>query len=201
MRKFVVLCVAVLCLSGAVLAQNDPTAPAASRQPMSVTLSGGQGGHRSGGSDYAWQVGMNYTYQRFDMSGNNTSLQGFHTTVSKYLGDSVWGLEGAVSASWGAISPVVKEKLVFYGGGLRIAARGRRLQPWLHGLFGGAHTRISQGIGPAAFNGFAYEAGGGLDWMLSGHWAIRMQADYLGTRIGGVWQHSISAGGGLLVMF
>jgi opacity protein-like surface antigen len=201
MRKFVVLCVAVLCLSGAVLAQNDPTAPVATTQPMSVTLSGGQGGHRGGGDGGNWQVGMNYTYQRYDISGNNNGLQGFHTTVSKYLGDSNWGLEGAVSASWGAINPLTKEHLVFYGGGLRISARDRRVQPWVHALVGGAHVRLTQAIGPAAFNGFAFEVGGGLDWRLSGHWALRMQVDYLATRIGGAWQHGINAGAGLVVSF
>jgi opacity protein-like surface antigen len=206
MRKLFVVCAAVLCLSGAVLAQNDPTAPAASTQPMSVTLSGGQGRHRSmGGDDFPWQVGMNFLYQRYDLSGNNTGLMGFQTSVAKYLGDSVFGLEGAASASWGTIStgPTfnVKENVVFYGGGVRIAPRGRKLTPWVHGLFGGEHVRVTQQVGPASFNGFALMVGGGIDWKFSSRMAFRVQVDYLAPRINGVWQNTINVGGGIVVSF
>jgi opacity protein-like surface antigen len=202
MRKLLVLCAAILCLSGAVLAQNDPTAPAASTQPMSVTLSGGQGRHRSMGSDdFPWQVGMNFLYQRYDLSGNNDGLMGFQSSVAKYLGDSMFGIEASASATWGKITPLIKENVVFYGGGVRIAPRGRRLTPWFHALFGGEHVRISQGIGPASFNGFAFQVGGGVDWKFSSRMAFRVQVDYLGPRISGVWQNTINVGGGIVVSF
>jgi opacity protein-like surface antigen len=201
MRKLLVLCAATLCLSGAVLAQNDPTAPVAATQPMSVTLSGGQGARPAMGGDNPWQVGMIYLYQRFDISNNNNNMMGFQSSVARYFGDSMFGIEAATSASWGKISPLVKENNVFYGGGLRVAPRGRRLTPWVHGLFGGEHVRFSQGGGISIFNGFAFEAGGGVDWKLTHRFALRVQVDYLGTRLGGVWQKTINAGGGLVVSF
>ena len=81
--------------------------------------------------------------------------------------------------------------------GPRVAARGDRVTPFAHALFGGAHisrdfvvtpvTPVPPGIGPVAFDAsetaFAMAVGGGVDIKLTDHVALRaIQADYLMTR-------------------
>ena len=207
MRKLAVILAAALCLCGAVVAQNDST-PAPATQPVSVTLSAGSPslghGRASRGSDNSpWQLGTNFLYQRYDFgsSGDNTSLFGLHTSIARFLGESMFAIEGAATATWGNFSPMIKEHQVFYGGGVKVAMRGRRVQPWAHFLAGGVHLRFTQTIGNPSFNGFAFMAGGGIDYKLSNHLALRVQVDYLRARVSTFWHNDVNVGGGIVVLF
>jgi hypothetical protein len=195
MRKFIILSAAVLCFAGAAAAQNNTTATVAADPAPAPS------NRLSSDSGYPWQVGTNFTYQRFDIGGGNTNLYGIHTTVTRWLGDSWFGLEGTVTASFGSLTPAVREKVVFYGGGAHVGKRSGRLQPWGHFLVGGAHDRFSQGGGLSAFNTFGIMGGGGVDLQWRSHIAWRFQADYLGTHFGGVWQQTVTTGVGILFDF
>jgi hypothetical protein len=195
MRKTILLCAAILCFAGAAAAQTDTTvnlvaepAPAAASKMHT-------------GNDYPWQVGANFTYQRFDMGGSNSNLYGVQTTVNRWLGDGMFGIEGDVIATFGRFSPHLREQQVFYGGGLHVGSRSGKYQPWGHILAGGAHERFNQAIGPSGFNGFGIMGGGGVDFQWNAHIAFRAQADFLGTHYNGLWQKSISTGGGILFDF
>lgn len=195
MRKFIVLGAAMLCFAGAAAAQSDTTvnfvaepAPAAASKM-----------HTS--NDYPWQVGANFVYQRFNIGGSNSNLYGLQTSVAHWLGDSMFGIEGDVTTTFGRFSAHIREQQVFYGGGIHVGARSGKLQPWGHVLVGGAHERFNQGIGPSGFNGFGIMAGGGADLQWSAHIAFRFQGDYVVTRYNGLWQNSVGAGAGILFDF
>jgi len=195
MRKFIVLFAAVLCFAGAAIAQNNTTATVTA-DPAAAGAS-----RLSSSSGYPWQVGTNFTYQRFDIGQGNANLYGIHTTVTRWLGDSWFGLEGTVTATFGRASPTNREQLVFYGGGAHMGKRSGTFQPWAHVLAGGAHDRFNQGVGTPSFNTFGIMAGGGVDIQWRPHIAWRAQADYLGTRFGSVWQKSVTTGVGILFDF
>jgi len=195
MRKFIMLSAAMLCFAGAVAAQNDTTATLVS-EPAPAAAS-----KMSSDSGYPWQVGTNFTYQRFDIGAGNSNLYGIQTSVARWISDSPIGIEGAVSATFGRLNPHVREQIVFYGGGIKVGKHEGKYQPWAHLLFGGAHDRFNQGIGPAAFNTWGLMGGGGVDIQWRSHIAWRGQVDFLGTHFGGVWQKTVSVGGGIVLDF
>jgi hypothetical protein len=195
MRKFIVLSAAMLCFAGAAAAQSDTTVNVVA-EPAPAAASNM---HTS--NDYPWQVGANFAYQRFDIGGSNSNLYGVQTSVARWLGDSMFGIEGDVTATFGRFNPHIREQQVFYGGGVHIGARSGKLQPWGHVIAGGAHERFNQGVGPSGFNGFGIMAGGGADIQWRSHVAFRFQADFLTTHYNGFWQKSISTGAGVLFDF
>ena len=147
MRKFMILGAVMLCFAGVAAAQTDTTVNVvAEPAPAAAHLF-----HSSYG--YPWQVGMNFLYQRFDIGGSDSNLYGLHTTVNRWLGDSMFGIEGDVTATFGRLIPTRREQQVFYGGGVHIGERSGKFQPWAHVLAGGAHERFNQGGGQSAFNG------------------------------------------------
>jgi hypothetical protein len=198
MRKIILSCAAILCFAGAAAAQNtttatvsaDPAAPAATPAAS-----------RTSSNDYPWQVGTNFTYQRFDIGKGNANLYGIQTSVTRWISDSPIGIEGAVTANFGRFSPTVREQVVFYGGGIKVGKREGKYQPWAHLLFGGAHDRFNQGVGPASFNTWGLLAGGGVDIQWRSHIAWRGQVDFLGSHFGGVFQKTVSVGGGIVFDF
>jgi hypothetical protein len=201
MRKIIVLCAAALIFAGIAAAQDNTTATVATVTADSASAPAAAAGKISTENGYPWQVGANFTYQRFDIGGGNSNLYGIHSTVTRWIGDSWFGIEGTVAASFGDLNPLRREQVVFYGGGAHVGKRTGRFQPWAHFLVGGAHDRFTQAIGPASFNNLGIMGGGGLDIQWRSHIAFRVQADYLGTRFGSVWQKSVTTGAGILFDF
>lgn len=196
MRKIFVLCAAILSFVGIAAAQENTTASVAADPAPAAASS-----RFSSESSYPWQVGANFTYQRFDIGGGNSNLFGIHTSVTRWIGDSWFGIEGTAAASFGNLGPTRKEQVVFYGGGAHVGKRTGKFQPWAHFLAGGAHDRFSQADNPASFNALGLMGGGGVDIQWREHLAWRVQADYLGTRFGSVWQPTITTGVGILFDF
>ncbi len=193
MRKWIVFCMAALCLAGTANAQNTASAPAPSAPAPS-------GPSSSYGDETKWLLGIGYVYQRFDIGGNNTNMNGIQTSVAYFI-NNYFAVEGGVTATFGTFSPAANQHLAFYGGGARIQARGQKWQPWGHALFGGTYVRFTQGAGPATFNGFGIMAGGGVDYKFRPHIGFRVQGDYLGTHVSGFWQKTASVGGGIVFDF
>jgi hypothetical protein len=200
MRKWIVLFAAALCIVGTASAQNTvsvaTTTPDSSAAPA-PTPNGAPGGSTI---DSKVLVGFGYQFDYFDISGNKTIMNGVSGSFSYFLND-YFAIEAATTATFGNFNAVTAEHLIFYGGGGRIQMRGRRVQPWAHVLIGGGYTRFTQGVGPATFNGIGLMAGGGVDYKVTPHAAVRVQVDYLGTRFSSVWQTTMGVGAGIVFDF
>ncbi len=211
MQKFLALCVAVLCFSVAVAAQDISTTPATTPGATAASPA------RRGGSDLpGWQVGINYSFVRFrSESKEDFNMHGFNTSVTRYLND--WfGLEGDIGAVFGDTPATggpgpftagnLRAKLLLYGGGPHLAYRhGSRIEPWVHAVFSGAHFRFSQTGAPTAnlskINAFAYAVGGGVDFKLGPHLYLRGQGDFLSTRFFDTWQKNAQVQAGIVINF
>jgi len=89
--------------------------------------------------------------------------------------------------------------LVNYLFGPKLTYRSRgRLSPFAQVLFGGERVSVSaSGLGSTSDSSFAMAFGGGADYEMTNHVAIRLiQAEYLYTKFGGTHQNNgrISAG-------
>src|ERR1700674_3281222 len=106
----------------------------ASPSPQPKFLYGGR-------DDYRWQLGIGASWLRFRSSVFNASAVGINTSVVYFTND--WfGIEGDISAVF-APTIFVNEhvKIATYGAGPKIAWRQKQWEPWLHGIFGGAHVQ------------------------------------------------------------
>jgi hypothetical protein len=158
-----VLALAVLCVLPSAKAQE---------QPDKVEIFGG------------------YTYTRFNI---NAYVSGFPPS-STYIGNGGGGnLEYNANRWLGLVGDFtgyyVGTTSTAYGGafsymfGPRVNFRRGRVTPFVQTLFGGIVT--TSGIGqPGPVNSFAMTAGGGVDFKVSRHFAIRpVQAEYFLTKI------------------
>jgi hypothetical protein len=148
-----------------------------------------------------WQLGFAYTYFRFRSAPITANLNGIDTSLA-YMLDERFGIEGSVNAAFSTLLPgFPKEhaKLLTYMGGARYAWPGRKWEPWVHALVGGAHLQPQTAAGGRA--GFAYSAGGGADFHLKPWISIRMQGNWVGTRFFSENQNSIQIASGILLHF
>jgi len=205
MRRLILLLGAVLFLSMAAAAQENPVtfafpAPAAAASP--------QGG---GGSLTDWQLTIGYQFNRIYPLVHGTNTNGLNLSVVRFFGNH-FGLEGNVGAGFGNTSTFTIPnstpcapgcvKTVFAGVGAHVSfVRDRRLEPWAHALVGLEHFRFTQTSTLGTLNSFAYLAGAGLDWNFSPRAAIRGQIDYLGTNILAARQGNLQIVGGLVLNF
>jgi len=202
MRKTLALCGAVLCFALAAAAQDNSAAPAAVSSATATATPA-----RSSSFDlYHWQVGINYNYVRFrPSSGSSFQLNGFNTSLTRYLND--WfGLEADAGAAWGhtpssgPLSPSQTAKFLFYGGGVHLAYRHKdRVEPWVHALVGGAH--LYPKTAGNNLSALGYAAGGGLDIKLHPRLSLRVQGDFLGTHFFSTWQKNFQFQTGLVINF
>lgn len=144
----------------------DPAEPA----PKPKFLYGGR-------DDYRWQLALGISWIRFRSSIFNASAVGTNTAVAYFLND--WfAVEGTVSTGF---APQIFDrehvKLLFYGGGAKIAWRQKRWEPWLHGIFGGMHEQPQTANGGR--NSFGIQAGGGADYRFNPRFSGRLEGDYV----------------------
>ncbi len=201
MRKLLLLCVITLFFTVAAKAQNSPATLSASS-----TTSASPAPQRLGSVNaYPWELGVSYQFIRFKILGTTMNLHGFNTSATRFFGD--WfGLEGDVSGGFGntGVTPAFPisqtAKLVFFGGGPRIAIRHYdRIEPWAHALVGGVHFNPQTAFGGK--NALGFQGGIGMDFRLAPRLSWRVQGDYLGTRYFSSWQHNWKAGTGFVINF
>lgn len=132
-------------------------------------------------------VGYVYTRQtygnglgNFNMNGGIGQIAVYPSSwlgfVGEFGGSAVRNINGAPASG----------ALYSFMAGPRISFRHGPLQPYVQGLFGGAHldSTLQTRLGATSANGFAAAAGGGLDLKLSSHAAVRLgQVDYFLTRL------------------
>lgn len=147
-----------------------------------------------------WELGLGFNWIRFRSSIFNASAVGLKTSVVYYTNE--WfGIEGNVSA---VFAPEIFDrehvKLLVYGGGPKVAwRRYKRWDPWLHGIFGGAHEQ-PQTAGNSR-NSYSILAGGGADYNFNARFSGRLEGNYIRTGFFGQSQNNFQLGAGLVVHF
>ena len=200
MRKLLVLCAALFCLSLTASAQDstaafdastaasEPAAPAsfipADRKP--------------------WQLGVGFQYQHYQELGLSFSDYGYKADVTRYF--SNWfGLEGTAVAGFGSTgtTPNVDAKSLFLGGGPHVSLHNsNHFEPWVHVLVGWERFRFTQAFIYGANSHAAFWAGAGVDYKIgAGHVYWRLQGDFIGTNVGTGIEPNYALGTGLVLNF
>jgi len=141
--------------------------------------------------DYRWQLGLGGQYFRFQSNIINASLGGTNTTVS-YFTNGWLAVEGNIVTGFApAINVNEHVKYLGGGGGIRLAGRRNRFEPWVHALVGGAHLQ-PQTAGNSR-NAFSVQAGIGLDYRLHSRFSIRGETDWVYTTFFNQTQNNFQA--------
>ena len=152
-----------------------------------------------GREDYRWELGLGVAWLRFRSSVFKASAVGIDASVVYYTNE--WfGIEGDVTA---VFSPTILAnehvKIATYGAGPKIAWRQKRWEPWLHGIFGGAHEQPQ--IADQSRNTYTIKAGGGADYRWNPRISFRLEADYVRTSFFNQSQNNLQLVGGLVFHF
>jgi len=170
------------------LDEAEPAAPS----PQPKFLYGGR-------DDYRWQLGLSASWLRFRSSVFNASAVGINTSVV-YFTNEWFGVEGAISAVFAPTILVGEHvKIATYGAGPKIAWRQRQWEPWLHGIFGGAHEQPQ--IAGSGRNSYAIKAGGGADYRWNPRVSFRLEGDYVRTGFFKQSQNDFQLSGGIVFHF
>ena len=203
MRKLLVLCGTILCLSMAGEAQDVPAAfdasSPASEPPAPVTF---QPSERE-----SWQLGFGIQYQHFKILAETFHDFGYNTGITRYL-NNWFGIEGTAAVGFGSGSTAynLNAKSIFIGGGPHVAAQNRtRFEPWAHALVGWEHFRFSETnnvIGLGSNSAIGFMAGGGVDIKIFPRAYWRVQGDVIGSHFGSTTREfNYSIGSGLVLNF
>jgi hypothetical protein len=169
----------------------DPPTPA----PKPKFLYGGR-------DDYRWQLSLGASAFRFQSNVTNAfnaTGVGIMTSVTYFLNE--WfAVEGNVTATF-APSVLKNEdvKFVTYGGGAKIAWRQKRWEPWMHGIFGGAHEQPQTAAGGR--NAYLIQVGGGADYRWNPRVSFRLEGDYVRTGFFSHSQNNLLVAGGIVFHF
>jgi hypothetical protein len=175
--------------STTLLAEPAPAGPA-TPSPKPRFVYGGR-------DDYRWQLSLAAVWFRFQSSAFNANAVGLKTTVTYFLNEWL-GVEGSFTAAFApAVFPRGPVHLGVYGGGPKIAWRQRRWEPWMHGIFGGAHENPQTAAGSK--NSYSIMAGGGADYRQNPHLSFRLETDYVRTGFFGKSQDNFLLAGGIVL--
>jgi hypothetical protein len=152
-----------------------------------------------GRDDYRWELSLAASWLRFRSSVFNASAVGFSTSVVYFTND--WfGVEGNVTA---VFAPTIFQnehvKIATYGAGPKIAWRQKRWEPWLHGIFGGAHEQPA--VAGQSKSSYEIKAGGGADYRWNPRISFRLEGDYVRTAFFTSSQNNFQLAGGIVFHF
>jgi opacity protein-like surface antigen len=157
-------------------------------------------------------------YQYFHASGGSTgvdsvNLNGFNIAGTAFFHHYL-GVTADFSGTYGTptfLGVGVNTHLYTYMFGPELrATNSTKFVPFAHALFGGAHVSASSNfVAPSggftasgSNSGFAWAAGGGLDYKALPHIAIRVgQFDFLQTHISSETQNNFRYSGGVVFRF
>src|SRR5713226_5235749 len=149
--------------------------------------------------DFRWQLALGVSVLRFRSSIFYATGVGTNTAVT-YFTNEWFGVEGSIIT---AFAPPINlnehVKYLSYGAGPKIAWRGRKWEPWMHAIAGGAHILPLTGIGSK--NGFGLQVGGGADYRIFPHLSARVGVDWVRTHLFGAWQNSGQANADVVLHF
>lgn len=144
------------------------------------------------------EVHLNYSYLRTDLLVTEEDANGWQAGLTYNFHKHV-GAEFDAAGHYGRVSGVGFQRNTFMAGP-RFSIRRERVNPWVHGLFGLANTKI---LG-ASSNDFAAVLGGGLDINVNDRFAVRAaQLDYLFTQgtFGVSNTHNMRFSAGVVIKF
>jgi hypothetical protein len=153
--------------------------------------------------EYYWRIYAGYSFFRFYIASKpnvTVNTNGLDVGVVYYPHAGWIGIEGQFVGEFGGL---YNHSLKFGlgAGGVRFRwSAPREAEVWGHALVGGSHF-----IPQTAFGGqgaFAFEAGAGVD--LGSHrsrWAVRAEADLVGTRYFSTYQYSPRFAGGVVFKY
>jgi hypothetical protein len=200
MRKSLILCAALLCISLTASAQDSTAAlDASSSESVPAAPASLIPADRE-----PWQLGVGFQYLHFNVLGQTFHDFGYQADVTRYL--SNWfGIEGTAIAGFGHTdaNSSVDAKSLFLGGGPHVTLwNAAHLEPWVHVIAGWERFRFTQGSSFGANSHAAFMAGGGLDYKIgSGRIYWRVQGDFIGTNVGPSFSKNYSIGTGLVLNF
>lgn len=153
-------------------------------------------------------------YQYFHANGgsgvNSFNLNGWDAAASGFF-NKYFGVTGDFSGSYGTPSiagvGVSTHVYTYMFGPVVRMTNDSKIEPFAHALFGGAHISGSVGVGggvsaSASDSGFAWAAGGGLDYKATSHISVRLgQFDFLQTHISNDTQNNFRYSGGIVLRF
>ena len=150
---------------------------------------------------YAFQAYGGYTFVRFYAFPNlAANRNGVDVSMSYFFRKGLFGVEGAVTGTFGSIGGETSD-FAFVGGGPRFRwSAWRGLQVWGHGLVGDGH--FSPQFSHLTTDGLSYELGGGVD--IPSHWRrfmYRGEVDMIGSRLYSTTQYSPKVSAGIVFEF
>jgi hypothetical protein len=165
---------------------SSPASPATSAAPALPTPPYGYNER-----DYNLEIALGVSVIRFRSSFYEATGVGFHSAAAFFLKDWL-AIEGAVTSGF-APSIYADEhiKILTYGAGPKISFGHARIEPWVHVLAGGIHA-LPQTAGNGQ-NGFQVTSGLGADYGLSPRLSIRLEGDYVRSRLFNDWQNNFQA--------
>jgi hypothetical protein len=123
-----------------------------------------------------WTIGFDLASVQFGSSLFHSTTLGVNTNVDYYLREHV-AVEGRVTSTYEVHSTRDSDgRYVFYGGGMKLSTGNRRLQPFALALAGGVHMYPQTAF---SANGFAAQAGGGVEKKLREQLWLRIEGDYV----------------------
>jgi hypothetical protein len=171
-------------------APPDPAVPS----PKPKFLYGGR-------DDYRWQLSLGASAFRFQSNVTNAfnaTGVGIMTSVTYFLNE--WfAVEGNVTATFAPAINKNDVKFATYGGGAKIAWRQKRWEPWIHGIFGGAHEQPQTAAGGR--NAYLIQVGGGADYRWNPRVSFRLEGDYVRTGFFSHSQNNLLVAGGIVFHF
>jgi opacity protein-like surface antigen len=128
-----------------------------------------------------WQLGLGFTYVKFRSSAIHANMFGLNTSVTYFTND--WfGVEGNITAAAGEkVFVDDRTKYVGFTGGPKIVMRRRRWEPWAHALLGMAH--VNPQLAGVSKNGLAMQLGGGAEYAAWQQISVRLEGDWVLTRL------------------
>ncbi|HET7151456.1 MAG TPA: hypothetical protein VFI60_08590 [Candidatus Acidoferrum sp.] len=153
-----------------------------------------------GREDYRWQLNLSLAWFRFQSTPFNSNAVGVKSTVTYFLNEWL-GVEGSFTGAFAGSPSGFRNdaKLALYGGGPKIAWRQKRWEPWLHGIFGGAHALPQTAAGGQ--NSYSIMVGGGADYRANPRISYRLEADYVRAGFYSQSQNNLLLAGGIVFHF
>lgn len=160
-------------------------------------------------SDFTpWQLAIGYQYNRINLVGIPFNTNGANVTITRFFG-RWFGLDAQAGAGFfgntgtSTTPPDLGVHSLFVGGGPRLAYRNHsRIEPWIHAVVGLEDFRFTQTSGVLGSNhALGGAGGGGMDYIIGPHLALRAEADVMQTRFFSAYQRHFQGVGGLVFNF
>jgi hypothetical protein len=183
MRKFLILCSALFCITLTASAQDSTatleTASPEAEPPAPATF--------IPADRDPWQINAGFEYIHFSALGLKFHNFAYQAGVTRYFSDR-FGVEGMALAGFGhaGSNPSIDAKSLFLGGGAHVSLYNKsHYEIWGHVLGGWERFRFTQSNVLGANSHVAFMGGGGLDYKIhEGRLYWRVQGDYLGANFG-----------------